>query len=140
MQPSAADSAHARFLVDSLYREIQGGADFREIAKAFSDDDATRATGGEMEMMSVANLRPEFVEPLGHVEPGEITEPVVSSRGFHILKLIERIPGHDLSIDQDYDLVKSMTRQEKTAEMVEKWVDELKEKIYVDIRDVEMFK
>jgi len=140
LQPSAADSAHARFLVDSLYREIQGGADFREIAKAFSDDDATRATGGEMEMMSVANLRPEFLEPLGHVEPGEITEPVVSSRGFHILKLIERIPGHDLSIDQDYDLVKSMTRQEKTAEMVEKWVDELKEKIYVDIRDVEMFK
>ena len=67
-------------------------------------------------------------------------EPVVSSRGFHILKLIERIPGHALNINEDYDLVRSMTRQEKTAEMVEEWVAELKEKIFVDIRDVEMFK
>ncbi len=140
LQPSAADSAYTRFLVDSLYREINNGADFRELAKKYSDDDATRATGGEMEMMSVANLRPEFVEPLAQVEPGEITEPVVSARGFHILRLIERIPGHELSLDQDFDLVKNMARQKKTAEMVDEWVTELKEKIYVDIRDVEMFK
>ncbi len=140
VEPSAADSAQARLLVDSLYLEIRSGADFRELAKLHSDDDATRATGGEMEMMSAVNLRPEFVQPLNQIEPGGITEPVVSARGFHILKLIERLPGHPLSLEEDYDIVKSMARQQKTALMVQEWVAELKEKVFVDIRDVDLFK
>jgi len=139
LQPAAADSARARVLIDSLYQAIEDGADFREVAKEYSDDDATRATGGEMEATSMDNLRPEFQEALSQIKPGDIAPPVVSALGFHILKLIDRTPGHRLTLDNDYDIVKKLAVQEKTAELVQDWVNELKDKVYVDIRDVNMF-
>ncbi len=139
LQPTGADSARARVEVDSLYQAIEDGADFREVAKAYSDDDATRATGGEMEATSMDNLRPEFQEALSQIQPGQIAPPVVSALGFHILKLIERTPGHKLTLDNDYDIVKKLAIQEKTAELVDDWVAELKDKVYVDIREVDLF-
>ena len=133
--PSAADSARAKTLIDSLYQQLQQGADFPELAKQYSDDDATRATGGEMEVTGVDQLRPEFIEPLGAMEPGRIAPPIPSHLGYHIIKLIERVPGHALTLDTDYDTIRNMARQEKTGRMVDAWVAELKKKVYIDIRN-----
>jgi peptidyl-prolyl cis-trans isomerase SurA len=135
---SAADSARTNFVVDSLSQELIGGADFKETAKLHSDDDATRATGGEMEPMTVEQLRPEFLAAIDGVEVGEITAPVLSTIGYHIIKLLERNEGRALNIDQDFDLIRNMARQEKTGRMVQEWVDELKMKVYVDIRDIDI--
>lgn len=138
--PSAADSARVKFVADSIYMELLGGADFKELAKLNSDDDATRATGGEMETMNIEQLRPEFISALDAVEIGDITPPVASTLGYHILRLLERTPGRPLTMDQDYDILRNMARQEKTGRMVQKWVDELKKKVYVDIRDISIMK
>ncbi len=137
---SAADSARAKFVVDSLYDELQKGAEFKELAKLNSDDDATRATGGEMEMMNVEQLRPEFAAALEGVEPGQITPPVSSTLGYHILKLLDRTPGRPLSLDQDYDIIRNMAAQEKQGRLVQDWVKDLKKKVYVDIRDIDFSK
>lgn len=139
LQPSAADSARAKALVDSLYQQIENGADFREVAKVYSDDSATRATGGEMEATSMDNLRPEFQEALSQIQTGQIAPPVSSALGYHILRLLDRTPGHTLTLENDYDLVKKLAIQEKTAELVDDWVTDLKKKVYVDIRDVDLF-
>jgi peptidyl-prolyl cis-trans isomerase SurA len=139
LQPSVSDSARAKALVDSLYQAIEDGADFREVAKVYSDDSATRATGGEMEATSTDNLRPEFQEALSQIQTGQIAPPVISALGYHILRLIDRTPGHTLTLENDYDLVKKLAVQEKTAELVDDWVADLKKKVYVDIRDVDLF-
>lgn len=138
MSASAADSVRARVIVDSLYEELLGGADFKEIAKLHSNDDETRATGGEMEMMDVAQLRPEFVAPLAEIDTGQITPPVFSQLGYHILKLLERQPGRELDIDEDFDILRNMARQEKTALLVTDWVAELRAKVYVDKREINL--
>lgn len=137
---SAADSAWSKFVIDSLYQELLGQADFKEMAKLNSDDDATRATGGEMEMMTADQLRPEFISPLESVEVGDITPPVLSTLGYHILKLLDRSPGRALDIKEDYDILRNMASQEKTALMVQNWVAELKKKVYIDIRDIDILK
>jgi len=136
--PSAADSARVKFIADSLYMELLGGADFKEMAKLNSDDDATRATGGEMEIMNIEQLRPEFLEALDGIKIGDITPPVQSALGYHILKLLDRTESRPLTMDKDYDIIRNMAKQEKTGRMVEKWVNDLKKKIYVDIRDVKI--
>jgi peptidyl-prolyl cis-trans isomerase SurA len=133
---SAADTARARFVIDSLYEKLLRGADFKETAKLHSQDDATRATGGEMEAMTVDQLRPEFVAPLQTIEEGEITPPVMSELGYHILKLLERTDGRPLDIKEDFDIIRNMSRQEKTSRMVQDWVEELKKRVYVDVRDI----
>jgi peptidyl-prolyl cis-trans isomerase SurA len=137
---SAVDSARAKTLVDSIYQALQGGADFRETAKAYSDDDSTRGVGGEMETMDESQLRPEFVAAIDAVQPGQITTPVESQLGYHILRLLDRTPGRPLDMEQDFDIIRNMARQQKVAQMVSKWVDDLKKKVYVDIRNVDIVK
>jgi len=137
---SAVDSARATTLVDSIYQALQGGADFRETAKAYSDDDSTRGVGGEMESMDESQLRPEFIAALDAVQPGQITTPVESQLGYHILKLLDRTPGRPLGMEQDFDVIRNMARQQKVAHLVSKWVDDLKKKVYVDIRSVDIVK
>jgi len=136
--PSAADSARARFTADSLYQEILAGADFKELAKLNSDDDATRATGGEMEEMTLNQLRPEFVTAIEGLTEGEISPPVSSARGYHIIRLLEKREGRPMNLEDDFDIVRRIASQEKTSRMVEEWVDKLKEKVYVDIRDINL--
>ncbi len=133
--PSVADSAKIFGLADSLYNEIKNGGNFKEIAKLHSEDDATRATGGEMESMTLDQLRPEFIAPLDGIEINKTTTPIISQLGYHILKLLERNPGRKADLTNDYDAVRNIAQQEKTATMVEVWVEELKKNIYVDIRD-----
>ncbi|MCP4568616.1 MAG: hypothetical protein GY841_13650 [FCB group bacterium] len=136
MAPSAVDSARAYTLADSLYQELLAGADFKETAKLHSDDDASRGVGGEREAMALDELRPEFVEPLAAVEIGQFTSPVQSQMGYHILKLLEREEKRSLDIDKDFDIIRNIARQEKTQKMVGDWVDEIKKKVYVDVRDI----
>ncbi len=135
---STADSLRSKLVIDSLYQELLSGADFKELAKLSSDDDATRATGGEMETMTVENLRPEFLAPLEAVEEGDITPPVASAQGYHILKLLEQMPGRALNLQDDFDIIRNMASQEKTSRSVQEWVGELKKKVYVDIRDIDI--
>lgn len=138
--PSPADSAVALTLADSLYQALEAGANFKEMAKQFSDDDSSRATGGELALMTYDQLRPEFIEPLGEIEPDQITRPVRSEIGHHILKLLEREQGRKLAMKTDFDIIRNMARQEKTGRMVEEWVVELRKKIYVDVREFDLTK
>jgi len=136
--PSAADSARALMTADSLDKELQNGADFKELAKRSSDDDSSRGTGGELPEMTFDQLRPEFVEPLAAIDTGQITPPIASSAGYHILKLLDREQPRPLDPEKDFDIIRNMARQEKIGLLVDQWVAELKKKTYVDIRDPEL--
>jgi len=133
--PTAFDSSLSYNLVDSLMNEIKGGADFRELAKIFSADDDTRAQGGELGWFAIANLPAEFAESVAGMENiDDLDGPVQSEYGLHILKLLDRQEARKITLEDDFDRIKEMARQEKTGEIVDKWLEELKEKVYVEIR------
>ncbi|RME19315.1 MAG: hypothetical protein D6800_14430, partial [Candidatus Zixiibacteriota bacterium] len=85
--PTAADSARTYQLADSLLNELRNGADFAEMAKTYSTDDASRATGGELGWFATNKLPPEFAKAVqGWKTPGEYRGPITSQLGVHILK------------------------------------------------------
>ena len=133
--PTAFDSSLSYNLVDSLLTEIKGGADFREIAKVLSADDESRAQGGELGWFAISDLPAEFAESAAKLQnPGDLDGPVQSEYGLHILKLLDRQEEREVSLAEDFDRIKEMARQEKTGEFVDNWLEELKEKVYVEIR------
>lgn len=137
VHPTTADTAIARNLIDSLIREAEGGKDFRELAKIFSADNGTRAIGGELGWFAVDQLPFEFADAVaGWRTPGEYRGPIESADGFHILKLLDHRASKQLTIADDFDQIKQMARQDKTARQVDKWIGELKDQTYVDIRMV----
>lgn len=136
--PTAADSMLSYKLVDSLMNEIRAGADFRELAKIYSADDDSRKQGGELGWFAIENLPPEFAEAVKNLkEINQITGPVKSEFGLHILKLLDRQEGRSITLEKDFDRIKDMARQRKTGDMVDKWIDELREKVFVQIRPLE---
>ncbi|WP_100398195.1 peptidylprolyl isomerase [Bacillus sp. FJAT-44742] len=75
---------------DELYEELQEGADFEELATEHSIDPGSGAQGGDLGFFSRGEMVEEFEETAFSLEEGEISEPVESDFGFHIIEVIEK--------------------------------------------------
>lgn len=82
--------AEALAKAQALRAKIQGGADFAEIAKAESDDTGSGAKGGELGAFAHGQMVPTFDEAAFKLKPGELSEPVKSPFGFHLIQVEER--------------------------------------------------
>jgi len=132
---SAADTLRTLALADSLKAEIENGTEFAELAKIYSTDDDSRAQGGELGWFAVDQLPPDLASTIiGWTTPGELRGPIQTRFGIHVLKLIEYQPEKELTIEDNFDQIKEMARQDKTGKMVDQWIEEIKERSFVDYR------
>lgn len=131
--PSSDDSLYTMKLADSLINEIKNGGNFEELAKAFSDDNDSRPQGGELGWFATDKIPKEFKDDLqGWKTPGEIRGPVVSQFGAHIVKLLDYQPSKKYTMEDSYDQLKELARQDKTGKMVDEWIQELKKKTFIE--------
>lgn len=86
-QPSDSSKARAYRLADSIVTELRKGADFATAAKRFSDDPGTREKGGELGWFRREAMIPEFSRVAFLLKPGQISDPVESPYGFHIIQV-----------------------------------------------------
>ena len=87
---SAAEQARAKQRVDSLYMALKGGADFAEVARMHSEDPGSARDGGMLPWFYKGQLLEEFeVVALG-MQPGELSQPVLSPVGYHIIYMSGR--------------------------------------------------
>ena len=84
-QASAADQARAEQLIDSLYMKLRKGADFAEMAKLYSEDPGSARDGGMLPWLFKGQLLKEFEEVALAMQPGELSRPVLSPVGYHII-------------------------------------------------------
>ena len=78
-----ADSARA----DSIYSAIMKGSDFYEMARRYSDDKASAAKGGQLNWITKGQPVPTFENAAYSMRPGEISRPVKSPFGWHIIRM-----------------------------------------------------
>jgi peptidyl-prolyl cis-trans isomerase SurA len=121
-------------LADSLDDAIQQGADFAEIAKKFSDDENSRDQGGELGWYGADNLLPEFREALTNLDLNQVSRPVSSEFGYHIIKLEERRESSKLDLKGDYESLAEMAKREKTQRQLSEWVAKISSSMYIDKR------
>lgn len=133
--PSVDDTMRAINLADSLITRIIEGDSFAELAKAFSVDDDSRAQGGELGWFAAAQIPPEFAEDLtGWKEVDGLRGPIRTRFGVHIVKLLDYQESRKFTIEGDFDRIKEMARQQKTEKIVGEWIEEIKERTFIDIR------
>ncbi len=87
---SAADSAAVRARITALRAEIAGGAKFEDVAKRESSDSASAADGGNLGKTTRGRLVPEFEKVAYTLKPGELSQPVLTQFGYHLIKLDSR--------------------------------------------------
>ena len=100
----AADArtvVEAQEKVDDIYRQLKDGGDFRQLAITYSADQ-NALQGGDWGWRKATQLPPVFVKALEQVSPGNISQPIRSDAGFHILKLYEKRGAEKQLIQQHH--------------------------------------
>ncbi len=91
-QATQEELAAAKTRIDSIYAELQGGKDFAELASQTSEDRGTAMRGGVIGWIGPHQLLKEIEDRLYTMQKDEVTEPLQSTVGWHILKLIDQKP------------------------------------------------
>jgi peptidyl-prolyl cis-trans isomerase SurA len=114
-------------------QRIQAGSDFAELARQFSQDGSAQ-TGGDLGWASPGQFVPEFEEVMARLRPGQVSDPLVSRFGVHLIQVMERreVP---LTLREQREMVRNQLREKKMEEMYAAWVDELRGRAYVELRD-----
>ena len=87
---SAQDSAAVRTRLEALRAEILGGAKFEDVAKRESADTISGANGGDLGKGTKGRFVPEFEKAIDALKPGEISGPVLTQFGYHLIRLDSR--------------------------------------------------
>ena len=90
---AASDSANSRARIDSIYNKLKGGAIFEELVKQYSDDPSSSRNNGVLPEFGTGRMVPEFeTATFALKNVGDYSEPVRTSFGWHIIKLVDRKP------------------------------------------------
>jgi len=127
-----AAQAQAR-LADYRQRILGGKADFQKLAREYSQDGSAQQ-GGDLGWVSQGTFVPEFEEAMNRLNEGEISNPVVSRFGVHLIQLAER-RRVDLSPQELRQMVGNQLRETKYAEAYAVWARDVRERAYVEMRD-----
>lgn len=88
-----ADDAAARAKIEALRKDIEAGATFEDIAKQQSDDIGSRAEGGDTGLFPRGVMAPPFEEAAFSLKVGELSQPVKTEFGYHLIRVREIKPG-----------------------------------------------
>jgi peptidyl-prolyl cis-trans isomerase SurA len=89
-QPDSVARAAALHLADSLYAALRAGADFAALARKFSQDSASAVQGGELGWFRRGVMVKPFEDAAFRLRPGDLSQPVESKFGFHVIQ-VERV-------------------------------------------------
>lgn len=121
--------------------QLLKGVKFEELAKIHSDDTASKEKGGDLGVIRRGETVPEFEEKVFKLKPGEISEPILSPYGYHIVRVEKRIPEEVLPFEKVKERVKEDLLREKEREILVKLVERLRDKyppkVYLEGQDQE---
>lgn len=122
----------ARDRLQRLRDRIAGGSDFAEIARTNSED-ASASKGGDLGWVAPGDTVPEFERAMNALKDGEISQPVHTPFGWHLVQVLER-RSDELSGDRKKIAARQAIRQRKADEAYQDWLRQARDRAYVDNR------
>lgn len=124
--------SEARSRLLALKERLENKADFAALARAHSED-ASATRGGDLGWLSPGDTVPEFERAMNALKPGEISGPVQTPFGWHLIQVIER-RNEDLSKERQRLAARQTLRARKSDEAYQEWVRQLRDRAYIDLR------
>ncbi len=123
----------ARRRIQDLRRRVELGADFAQLARDFSQDPGSATRGGELDWAYPGDLVPEFERAMAQLAPGQLSEPVRSVFGVHLIQLLER-KREPLTEQRLRTVARMALRDQKLEQAVADWTREVRANAYVEIK------
>ncbi len=106
------DAAEVQAQAEAIVAEARGGADFADLARQYSEDDATMELGGDLGSIAPGQMTPEFEGAAFALEQDAISDPVTSLIGVHIIKATEKTGGTSQTLDEVRESIVDLLKQE----------------------------
>jgi len=127
-QLTSEEDAKARII--RLKERLENGSDFEELAKIHSDDPSGEK-GGDLDWISPGDTVPEFEKAMDRLQPGDISIPVQSTFGWHLIQVIER-RSKDVSNERQRQEARKTIVARKTDPAYQEWLQQLRDRAYVE--------
>jgi len=124
--------AEARRKLVVLKERLENGVDFAELARLNSND-LSAAQGGDLGWLAQGVTVPEFERAMDALKIKEISEPIQSPFGFHLIQVLER-RVEDASKERKRNTARQVLRERKSDEAYQDWVRQTRDRAYVDLR------
>jgi len=146
---AGVDEDFAINMLEALKDSVNShGASFRDLAREYSEDETTSSMGGRImnmqtgeRKMALSELEPSLyriallLDESGEIsDPRPFTLPQNQKRAYRIVRLDAHYPEHIANLDDDYNRIREIALQRKQMRVMNTWLEELRDKIYVDIR------
>ena len=134
VQPSEIRTENqTEVLINDIYKRLKEGEDFKQLARQFSEDPGSKMDGGELGWSNPGDYDPAFEMTLNATEIGQLSEPVKSSFGWHIIEVMDR-RNEDVSQEEQKNRAYQIIFKRKFDQELQSTLIELRAEAYVDIK------
>lgn len=124
--------AAARARIEQARRRIEGGEDFAKVAGELSEDEGSKASGGDLGLFGRDQMVKEFSDAAFAAEPGKLVGPVRSDYGFHLIEVTEKRPAGQRTFEQVRGEIGGRLVGERVREIAEAKARELSQRLIAE--------
>ena len=124
--------SEARHRLEGLYDRIRHGENFAELARLFSQD-GSATKGGDLGWLYPGDTVPEFERAMDSLQPKEVSPPIRSPFGYHLIEVLER-RVQNVSADRQRAMARQILRERKLDEAYQDWLRQARDRAYVEMR------
>lgn len=127
--------ADARNRLLQLKERIDNGVKFDELARLHSED-ASASKGGDLGWINPGDTVPDFEKAMNALQPGEVSAPIQSPFGWHLIQVLER-REQDVTQERQKLVARQAIRERKAEEAFQDWVRQIRDSAYVELRPLD---
>ena len=122
----------AKQLIERVQDRLRQGAAFEDMARQYSED-GSAAKGGDLGWINPGDTVPEFEQAMDALQPGQVSAPIKTQFGWHLIKVLER-RNQDVSADRLRNSIRQAIRARKADENFVDWARQQRDRAYVEIK------
>lgn len=124
--------SEAKLRIQKIKERLNNGEDFEELAKLYSED-TSASSGGDLGWLSPGDTVPEFEQTMNALLPGQISDPVRSQFGWHLIQVLER-RTQDVSLNRRRQVARNAIQTKKSDVVIQEWLRQLRDQAYIEYR------
>jgi len=135
LEVTQADVAAARERIEVARQRVLDGEPFSLVAQEISEDPTSAPRGGVLGTFQLDQLSAQFQEALRDVQPGQVSEPLLTDAGWYVFLVTDRVQGHLYTYEELQGDLRRYVENQKIETALADYIDDLRERFFVDIKN-----
>jgi peptidyl-prolyl cis-trans isomerase D len=129
LETAGKNDADVKKRAEEIAKQVKGGADFAELAKKVSEDKGSASNGGDLDYFGRGRMVPEFEQAAFSMQPGQISDPIKSQFGYHIIKLVDKKAGSTRPLEEVRAQIQQQLAMEAADQRITQQARDLEKRI-----------